>query len=291
MAKQETKVGADANWSFTLSAPRIFLLALLAGCGAGSGQVEYKVGDVNTGDDADATTNADTNDDDVELGDWSGATLVVESPQSGEVLPYSELSNFSAVVLDADGEATDFDDLVWTTNAGPWTETGADFESDGLDVGTQAITVDATLPDGTVLRNTVGGVRVQHPDAGTYVGNLAVNLAGEFNDFPINAACVGAAIITVDAYGETAVGDSTCVVSLLGFSTEALHVFNFAVDDTAVFGDVALDLSFFQVDFEVEGELGNEALTAEWATDYGGFLAIDGSLDLLRVTTEIAELE
>lgn len=290
MAKQATKVGADVNWSFTLSAPRFLILALLTGCGAGSGQVEYKVGDVSTGTGADATTNADTDEDD-DLADWSGATLVVESPQSGEVLPYSELSDFSAVVLDASGEPTDFDDLIWTTNASPWTETGASFESDGLDVGTQAITVDATLPDGTVLRNTVGGVRVQHPDTGTYVGNLAVNLAGEFNDFPINAACIGAAIITVDAYGETAVGDSTCVVSLLGFSTEALHVFNFAVDDSSVFGDVALDLSFFQVDFEVEGELGDETLTAEWATDYGGFLAIDGTLDLVRVTTEIAELE
>ncbi|HCH66227.1 MAG TPA: hypothetical protein DFR83_25715, partial [Deltaproteobacteria bacterium] len=205
--------------------------------------------------------------------------------------PYDQLSTFEAVVLDASGAVTGFDDLVWTTDGSTWTETGESFESDGLDVGTQTITVVASLPDGTVLRSSVGGVKVQHPNTGTYVGNLAVDLAGEFNEFPINAACIGSAIMTVDAYGETAVGDSKCVVSLLGFSTEALHVFDFAVEDSSVAGDVALDLSFFQLDFEVEGSLGGETLTAEWATDYGGFLTIDGSLDLVRVTTEVYETE
>ena len=74
MAKQQTKVGADVHRSFTLSAPRFFLLALLTGCSAGSGQVEYKVGDLNT----DAEANTDDDSDDEVLGDWSGATLVVE---------------------------------------------------------------------------------------------------------------------------------------------------------------------------------------------------------------------
>ena len=267
--------------------PPVLTSLLVAGCTAGSGTVEYKVSNLEDPAGLDDTT-VETSDD---VGDWTGASLVVESPEPGAVLPYNELSNFTAMVLDASGAETEFADLVWTTNASDWTVTGIDFESDGLDVGTQAITVEAALPDGTVLRSSVGGVQVQHPDTGTYVGNLAVNLSGEFEDFPISAACIGAAIIEVDRYGETAVGDSTCIVSLLGFSTEALHVFDFAVNDSTVEGNVTLDLSFFQLDFEVVGDLEEDALTAEWTTDYGGFLAVDGTMDLERVTTEVSESE
>jgi hypothetical protein len=249
--------------------------------------VEYKVDSIEGSTGLDGTT-VDPSDD---PGDWTGASLVVESPASGQVLPYNEASTFAAAVLDAAGTETSFEDLVWTTNASDWSESGSEFESDGLDVGTQAITVEAILPDGTVLRSSVGGIQVQHPDTGTYVGNLAVDLSGEFEGFPISAACIGAAIIEVDRYGETAVGDSTCIVSLLGFSTEALHVFDFAVSDSTVEGNVALDLSFFQLDFEVVGDLESERLTAEWNTDYGGFLLVDGTMDLERVTTEVSGAE
>jgi len=272
-------------------APMICIFSFLAACNSGSGTVSFKddvaSGDdltVSSGDNGDGTTGTTEED----PGDWTGASLVVESPVAGEVLPYGEDSTFTAVVLDASGSPTDFSDLVWTTNASSWSETGADFESDGLDVGTQAISVEAVLPDGTVLRNSVGGVRVQHPDTGTYVGNLAVDISGEYNDFPITAACIGAAVVTVDVYGETAVGDSTCIVSLLGYSTEALHVFDFEVDGSNVAGQVSLDLSFFQIDFDVEGDLGDSAIQADWATDYGGFLAVEGEMLLERVTTEVS---
>ncbi len=279
-----------------MRAPISGLLLILAGCNSGSGQVEYKLDE--SGTDAtvteptdDGTTGTTDTEEEEEVGDWTGSSLVVESPAPGELLPYGEDSTFTAVVLDDSGNPTDFTDLTWTTNASNWTETGADFESDGLDVGTQAITVEAVLPDGTVLRNSVGGVRVQHPDAGTYVGNLAVDISGEYNGFPITAACIGAAIVTVNVYGEQATGDSTCIVSLLGFETQALHVFDFQVDDETVAGQVELDLSFFQIGFEVEGELQDEVMSAVWATDYGGFLTVEGDMELERVTTDTTAAE
>lgn len=277
-----------------MRAPILLSLSLLAACG-GSGTVSFNDDTSKTGTDVtvsdgsgDGTTDGE---DPEEIEDWTGSTLIVDSPVSGEVLPYGEDSDFVASVLDASGNETDFDDLVWTTNASDWSETGADFASDGLDIGTQAISVEATLPDGTLLRNTVGGVRVQHPDTGTYVGNLAVDISGEFNDFPITAACIGAAIVEVDLYGETATGDSTCIVSLLGFTVDALHVFDFAVDGDEVYGNVSLDLSFFQLEFEVAGALSDGVVSAQWATDYAGLVDVAGAMELERLTTEVSSGE
>jgi hypothetical protein len=264
---------------------RLLTLLFISGC-AGSGTVSFnEVGKTANADSTSGDGGTNTTEDDA--ADWTGSSLRVDTPSPGEVLPYGEDSTFTAVVLDAAGAATDFTDLTWTTNASGWTESGADFESSGLDVGTQAISVEAVLPDGTVLKNAVGGVRVQHPDTGTYVGNLAVDISGEFQDFPIAAACIGAAIVTVDLYGETAVGQSTCIVSLLGYSLDAIHDFDFEVEDDEVSGQVSLDLSFFQVDFAVVGDLGGGVISAEWATDYSG-IALDGSMELERVTTEVA---
>ena len=76
-------------------------------------------------------------------------------------------------------------------------------------------------------------------------------------------------------------------MSLLGFSTEALHVFDFVVDDDEVVGQVSLDLSFFQVDFEITGSLGDEAIAADWDTNYGGFIDVAGTMTLDRVSTEV----
>jgi hypothetical protein len=267
------------------------ILALLTAC-TGSGTVTFNEGKVSDpganivdaggeGEGEDGTTQPE------EVGDWTGSTLVVETPVPGDVLPYGEASAFVAVVLDASGTATDFADLVWTTDGSDWTEVGDDFESDGLDVGNQTLSVEAVLPDGTVLRNGIGGIRVQHPDAGTYVGNLAVDISGEYNGFPITASCIGAAIVGVDVYGERANGDSTCIVSLLGYSIDALHVFDFDVDGGDVEGTVSLDLSFFQLDFSVTGNLDDNTISADWATDYGGFIDVAGAMELERVTTEV----
>jgi len=271
-----------------LRAPITFTLVFISAC-AGSGTVSFnEVGKtVGTDSISDGGGTATTEE---AAADWTGSTLRVDTPSPGEVLPYGEDSTFTAVVLDASGAATDFTDLTWTTNASEWTETGADFESSGLDVGTQAISVEAILPDGTVLKNAVGGVRVQHPDTGTYVGNLAVDLSGEFQDFPITAACIGAAIVSVDLYGETAIGQSTCIVSLLGYSLEAVHDFDFEVDEDEVYGQVSLDLSFFLLVFEVVGDLGDSLISAAWATDYSG-IALEGAMELSRVTTEVASEE
>ena len=259
-------------------------LLLLAACGTNTGVVELDKGTTSSGFDDSVGDGSDDALDDL---DWTDATLNVLSPASGEVLPYGETTIFAAEVLDQDGNSTPFEELSWVSSIGGWSGEGAELEVSDLDAGEHTIWVEAILPDGTRLNNSLGGIRVQHPSAGTYVGNLVVDIAGEFNDFPITASCIGAAVIQIDAYGETATGDSTCVVGLLGFNTEALHVFDFEVDEDEVFGMVSLDLTFFQLDFEVVGDLGSEVMSADWATNYADLVDVEGSMELERVTTEV----
>jgi len=259
-------------------------LLLLTACGSSTGVIEVDKGNTTSGFD---DTSGDESDDPLDDLDWTDATLYVLSPAAGDVLPYGDTTVFQAEVLDQDGNATPFEALQWASNVGGWSAEGPELEVDDLEAGVHTIWVEAVLPDGTRLNNSLGGIRVQHPDAGTYVGNLVVDIAGEFSGYPIAATCVGAAIIDIDAYGETATGDSTCVVALLGFSTEALHVFDLVLDGDEVVGQVSLDLSFFQVDFEVTGSLADDAIAADWDVNYADFVDVAGAMVLDRVSSEV----
>jgi hypothetical protein len=256
---------------------------MLAACGSSTGVVEIGE-DNNPGFDDSVGDEADDPLDDI---DWTGATLQVLSPSAGEVLPYGETTVFAAEVLDLEGNPTPFEALEWVSSVGDWSAQGPELEVDDLDAGQHTIWVEAVLPDGTRLNSSLGGIRVQHPDAGTYVGNLVVDIAGEFNELPITASCVGAAVLEIDAYGETATGESTCVVGLLGFSTEAIHVFDFEVFGDEVGGMVSLDLTFFQIEFDVTGLLGDELISADWEADYAGLVDVTGTMELERVSTEV----
>jgi hypothetical protein len=256
---------------------------VLAACGSSTGVVEIGEGN-NPGFDDSVGDQADDPLDDI---DWTGATLQVLSPSAGEVLPYGETTVFAAEVLDLEGNPTPFEALEWVSSVGDWSAQGPELEVDDLDAGQHTIWVEAVLPDGTRLNSSLGGIRVQHPDAGTYVGNLVVDIAGEFNELPITASCVGAAVLEIDAYGETATGESTCVVGLLGFSTEAIHVFDFEVFGDEVGGMVSLDLTFFQIEFDVTGLLGDELISADWEADYAGLVDVTGTMELERVSTEV----
>ena len=56
-----------------------------------------------------------------------------------------------------------------------WEETGDSLEAE-LPVGEQVITANARLPNGDRLSYAIGGILVQHPDAGTYVGTTSIDL-------------------------------------------------------------------------------------------------------------------
>lgn len=222
--------------------------------------------------------------------DWSeydGASLVVHSPASGDILDLGEDADFEAEILSAEGETLDFDDIVWTSTLdADWTETAAEFESDALIAGIHDLVVTAELPNGDRLQSTLGYVRVLHPDAGIYFGDLMVDTTFEYDGTAYTTTCIGAATLIIDAEGESATGESSCTISLMGYDLDAAHVFDFEPDDGELSGTTSIDFTLGSFDFDIEGEVDDGELVATWADDVYGYADISGELDLVRVSRD-----
>lgn len=224
--------------------------------------------------------------DEPDYSEYDGASLVVTLPLSGELYPLDQGVPFQAQVVAADGSVLPFEEITWSTSVDSgWEGVGTDF-SDDLDVGTHTITAIADLPNGDTLGWTVGGVLVQHEDAGTYVGDLMVDFTIEYDGVPYTTTCIGAATMIVDAWGEQAVGDSACTTSLLGYDLDSTYAFDFAIEESDLQGDAILDLVWFESEFSAAGTLQDGELYASWADSFLGFLDFEGELDLTRVSLD-----
>jgi hypothetical protein len=249
---------------------------------AGSGAVDATADDVeedgDTGEEEDFSM-------------YDGATLVIITPQSGDFLPWEEEADFEAVLFDSDGLAMPYEDIYWASSSDyTWAKLGQEFEDDSLDVGIHNITARVELPNGTNLSHTAGGVQVQHDNAGIYAGDMKVSVSMEFEGVPVGTSCIGGATIFVDAYGETATGESTCTIDLLGFAEFDLrHEFEYELDGTFVDGEtlIAFDLIGFDLPFASEGSLYGGAMLSYWAGNMIGIADIDGTLDVSRVTRSV----
>lgn len=270
---------------------RLVLLFLLSACGnAGVVLNETKDSGYDLDDDT-GTPGDDTGAPDdtgtVDEAKWEDARLVITAPASGDFLPYGEVASFSAVVYDSDGNPTDFDDIEWTSDVdSSWGLLGAALEDDTLDVGTHAITATARLPNGDRLATTVGGVLVQSVYTGVYTGTLSVNIA--YDAYAVG--CAGAATIVVDEYGETALGDSNCMISLSGYEIDASFLFELEVDEGDVSGVSAADLYITTYDFDTTGSVDEDGhMTGSFSDDIYGYLQVDGELDVTRVSRDVSD--
>ncbi len=274
------------------SSARVAGFLILAACGPKFDVAEGGTGDVANADDT-ATEGdsggADTAEVDTSM--WDGATLVVRSPASGDFLPLGEAATFEAQIYGADGAEMEFDEIVWKSDVDEaWSLTGATVEDASLGVGSHTITATALLPNGDRLTYALGGILVQHEDAGIYVGDLMVDIVVTYSGTDYTATCIGAASLTIDAYGETGLGDSACTVSLLGYDIDAAHNFDFELADGAVGGEASVDLFFTAYAFDVAGEVGDGALTASWLQE-SDFIDIGGELALERITRSVEAAE
>lgn len=249
---------------------------------------DYGVKSGDTGAVAEPAGDTGDTGDTEDLQDYEGATLRIDEPQAGDYLPLGETASFTAVVLDAEGNPIPDVEVTWTSDIDTdWGQTAAVFEDDSLEVGTHTLTAQAWLPNGAVVSDRAGAVLVQHEDAGTYVGNMVLDVSGEYQGTPLTASCIGAAVVRVDASGEVAGGSSECIISLLGFAQAAGIVFDLGVDDGDIDGESALDLSFIQYGFATTGEVGSGNLSAEWADNVLGFIDVAGSMELERITRDV----
>ena len=225
-----------------------------------------------------------------DFSEWDGAWMEVISPKSGDFLPLDEDADFEAIIYLADGSEADFDDIEWTSDADDeWKLLGANLADNGLDVGQHAITAAAVLPNSDRLVYTMGGIFVQHEDAGTYVGNVKVDVTISYDGADYSAGCTGSVTLIVGVYGETASGDSTCTLSLLGYDQDTSYGFDLDVDDGDVSGAAAVDLSLFAYDFDMDGDVGGGELTGTWDDDILGYVGVAGDLSAVRISRSVGE--
>jgi hypothetical protein len=230
----------------------------------------------------------DTGEEEEDWSAWEGAELVVHSPESGALIWLGEEAEFEAEIIAVDGSSLDWEEVLWSTDLDEnWDAQGLEFENDALIAGLHDLRVETTLPTGDHLVWVVGGVRVQHEHAGTYVGNMLVDATTEYDGSELTTTCIGAAILIVDAEGSAATGDSNCLISLLGYDIEANYDFDMSLDGDDLEGTAALDLTFSSMDFEALGEVEDGTMTASWADSLYGTVEMAGTLELERISYEI----
>ncbi len=227
---------------------------------------------------------ADTELSDEELEAWDTATLVINSPESGAFLSLGAEASFDAVIVDAEGNELDFDEITWTSDSdAAWAVAGASVLDDQLDIGSHAITARATLPNGDRLGYTVGGVLVQSEYAGTYSGTLRMDLVSE----QFSTACSGAAMLIIDPYGELVLGDASCFLSFQGFDIDGDYVIDAENDQGVVEGEILLDISGFELPLGLDGGVSETGeLESGFSGDLMGFASVEGVLTATRISRD-----
>jgi hypothetical protein len=224
---------------------------------------------------------------------WDVAMLSIVSPESGAFIPLGDEADFEAVVLDTEGNELDWDAIDWSSSTdGDWSFTAAAFTDDSLSVGKHDITASTALPNGDRLAMTVGDVLVQSPYAGTYTGTVYVEIAIDYKGMPYTVSCAGATTIIIDQQGETIGGDSSCLVSLMGFDMDMALALDAGNEAGAVEGEMAVDMMLFDVGIAADGSVSEDGeLYVEFADNVMGYADIAGNVDASRISrdTELSD--
>jgi hypothetical protein len=214
---------------------------------------------------------------------WSEAQLVLLSPEPSAYIALGENHLFEAAILDVDGNDLEFTEIAWSSSIdSDWTAVDNSFE-DTLSAGRHTITAEARLPNGDRLSHAVGGVLVQHPDAGIYAGTTSIDLTIDYSP-PIIVSCSGGVTLTVQPDGEIGYGEGECIVNINGGDIPSTYAFDLEIFEGDLTGSASLDLWLIQQAFPLTGNIGNGEITAEWADTVLGFIDVVGSMNLSRVS-------
>jgi len=252
------------------------LLAIM-GCRSDSDIMQIDTGGIGT--DTASTTTED-------LSDWEGAVLEILSPTPNEFLALGEDSEFEFVMWSAAGEPLDpseLDDVIWSSSVdSTWSGFSAEFDDDDLGVGTHTIKASATLPTGQNVFDAVGGVLVQHEDAGTYAGLVTTSTEAD----EIQVSCAGGSVMVVDAYGEGGYGEATCYLGFQGQEIELIYEFNLEFEGNDAAGTVEVMIGSWGIPFDFAGNVYDSSITGDWSGSIAGFADIAGSLELERISRD-----
>lgn len=214
---------------------------------------------------------------------WAGASLVVESPQSGQFVPVEDGTDFVAYLVDEAGEPIEFEEITWTSDQDDWTVIGTNVDDDTLVVAVHDLTATAELPNGDRLSHTIGGVLVQSHYAGTYAGDMKVDMAAQGYE----VGCSGAATIVIDAYGQAVQGSSGCLLSLQGFEIDSAFVLDVQNDDGDLSGEISVDVMGYELPMEFEGDVTEDGvLTGDFEGDVFGQAEFSGVIEVTRISRE-----
>jgi hypothetical protein len=217
--------------------------------------------------------------------EFDGATLEVNSPVSGDILSLSEGQYLDALILDADGEPMDFDDIIWETDQ---VDGAIHIGQEGdvfLPYGIHEFTVTAELPNGDRLQTVLGGVRIQSEHTGVYAGQVEINIAIEFQGTPVNAQCVGGLDFVVDMAGEAFGGAGSCSISLVvlpGF--DVAYSVNANIDGDLVDGAIGINILLFDLPIGFEGAFEGDTVYADFEGAIPLLGDLTGGIDAHRVS-------
>jgi len=229
-------------------------------------------------------------DEEDEFPEFDTASLAVYSPQSADIMFLEDDFVLDAEVLDGDGVAMEFDDIVWEIDddSDPL-HVGAYGEVD-VDYGIHSFTVTANLPNGDRLVTQIGAVRVQGRHSGIYTGNFQMNIDADFQGTPITASCLGGLDFIIGMSGETIVGENGgCTINLFILGEfDVAYGLDGDVGDTEVSGDVQIDLGLFDIPVGYEGEIDDGEVFADFS---GSAILFDfnGAIEATRVSLYVEE--
>ena len=108
---------------------------------------------------------------------FANASLIVESPLSGEIYMMNEALELRGKIVNKEADVLEFVDLVWRTDLLETPIAVGAAEEVSLQVGIHSISATAELPNGDRLKETLGGIRIQSPLTGIYSGNVSFDVS------------------------------------------------------------------------------------------------------------------
>ena len=219
---------------------------------------------------------------------WEDAQLRIVTPSPLQRIAIGEEQEFTATLTNESGDELQLNEvtLKWTSDIDDtWSFSELSFVDASLSPGVHTIEAQATLPNNNRLVYALGGIKVQHPYAGTYSGTTTINAT--FTDWSGNetvVSCAGAATLVVDLEGDKATGSSACILQLFGQAQETSYEFDIDIVENDLSGLAVADLVIAQRDFPLVGTINENGMNASWADTVYGTVDIEGQLDLVKIS-------
>ncbi len=222
--------------------------------------------------------------------EYERASLELYEPRAGSLHVVGTPVQLLAEVLDADGIPIEIDDVVWVSDQVDVALARSLQGEADLPIGIHEVRVIARLPDDERLEARAGGIRVQSPQAGIYVGESELRLELNFMDQMVYPSCIAGLAFTVDMSGERFVAQSgSCSLELLLTSFDLNYTLEAEIDGDVVRGTIRYDVGgLLYLPYDWEGELKDGMFSASYEGDillpFVGSGYVSGGLSATRIS-------